>query len=138
MFALWVPARSMVELLSSVLRSPEDLAGLTDLDCTALDTRRFRRPLFQIPSDDCIFSMWLKRSTIKDVGPGLQAQLDANERILERALRLGGKRYAPYGGIVSSAAWAVHYGKGTYGRFQAAKKRFDPHGVLTPGTGVFG
>jgi FAD/FMN-containing dehydrogenase len=67
----------------------------------------------------------------------LQGQLDANARILERALRLGAKRYAPYGGIVSSADWALHYGSVTYARFQAAKKRFDPHGVFTPGTGMF-
>ena len=137
MLALWVPARSVVELLPSVIRSPEDLAGLTDIECTALDTRRFRRPLFQVPSDDCMFSMWLKRSTIKDVGPGLQAQLDANARILERALRLGAKRYAPYGGIVSANEWTAHYGSATYARFQAAKKRFDPHSVLSPGTGMF-
>ena len=137
MLALWVPARSVAELLSSLLRSPQDLAGLTDVECTALDTRRFRRPLFQIPSDDCMFSMWLKRSTIKDVGPGLQAQLDANARILERALRLGTKRYAPYGGIVSPGEWASHYGNATYARFQAAKKRFDPRAVLSPGTGMF-
>ena len=137
MLALWVPARSVVELLSSLIHSPEDLAGLTDVECTALDTRRFRRPLFQIPSDDCMFSMWLKRSTIKDVGPGLQAQLDANARLLERALRLGAKRYAPYGGIVSSGEWASHYGTVTYARFQAAKKRFDPRAVLSPGTGMF-
>jgi hypothetical protein len=122
MLALWVPARSVAELLSSLVRSPEDLAGLTDVECTALDTRRFRRPLFQIPSDDCMFSMWLKRSTIKDVGPGLQAQLDANARILERALRLGAKRYAPYGGIMLSAEWARHYGNDTYARLRAAKK----------------
>ena len=137
MLALWVPARSVAEILSSLIRSPEDLAGLTDVECTALDTRRFRRPLFQIPSDDCMFSMWLKRSAIKDVGPGLQAQLDANARILERALRLGAKRYAPYGEIVSPGEWASHYGDATYARFQAAKKRFDPRAVLSPGTGTF-
>ena len=101
MLALWVPARFTVELLSTLAGSQKILAGLIDIECPALDSRRFGGPLFQVPSDDCSFCMWLKRSTIKDLGPKMRAQLDANARILARAIRLGAKRYAPSDGIVS-------------------------------------
>lgn len=117
--------------------SPTDLAGVTSIECSGLDTRRFQRPLFRVPSEERMFAVWLLRTAFADSGPSLQSQLDANAKLLERALALGAKRYPPYGGIASPADWQHHYGGPLYRRFAAAKQRYDPKRVLTPGPNIF-
>ena len=65
------------------------------------------------------------------------ATLNANYALLPRLLAAGGKIYPPYCPILSAQQWQQHYGAETWQRFAAAKKRFDPNNVLTPGAGIF-
>ena len=63
--------------------------------------------------------------------------LAANHALLPRLQAAGGKIYPPYCPILSREQWQVHYGQETWQRFAAAKRRFDPNNVLTPGAGIF-
>ena len=54
-----------------------------------------------------------------------------------RLQEAGGKIYPHYCPILSKEQWQVHYGPETWPRFAAAKRRFDPNNVLTPGAGIF-
>jgi FAD/FMN-containing dehydrogenase len=63
--------------------------------------------------------------------------LAANEQLVAWVLERGGKVYPPFAPILSPAQWHEHYGAETWKRFAAAKKRFDPNNVLTPGAGIF-
>jgi FAD/FMN-containing dehydrogenase len=54
-----------------------------------------------------------------------------------RALTAGGKVYPPFAPILTQAQWQDHFGAETWKRFAAAKTRFDPRNVLTPGAGIF-
>jgi FAD/FMN-containing dehydrogenase len=62
--------------------------------------------------------------------------LIANERLVDRCMAVGGKIYPPLAPGLSRDKWERHYGA-TWQRFAAAKKRFDPHHVLTPGIDLF-
>jgi cytokinin dehydrogenase len=64
--------------------------------------------------------------------------LTMNDMLVHRCLTLGGKIYPPFAPVLSRAEWQRHYGPRTWERFAAAKNRFDPNNVLTPGAGVFG
>jgi cytokinin dehydrogenase len=134
--AVWLPASASGNLVAAYLAS-EDSAGITFIECTALPTNRFRRPLFRVPSEERMFAFWTLRSVFANRGPALDAQLKANEAFLHRALAMGAKRYPPYGGVLGAAEWKTHYGERLYNRFADAKRKYDPRGILTPGPGVF-
>ncbi|HYL55481.1 MAG TPA: hypothetical protein VEU73_07880 [Gemmatimonadales bacterium] len=69
----------------------------------------------------------------------------ANERSLKVAIRgdghcittVGGKRYSPYSGVMSTRGWAAHFGPDVWRRLSAAKKQYDPNNVLSPGPAMF-
>jgi cytokinin dehydrogenase len=135
--ALWLPASGARQFLTSLLDSPADSAGIITIDFSAYDTHCFHRPLLRMPDKGLVVAMWLSRMAVVNSGPSLEAQLEANARLLERAIAMGGKRYPPYGGIATPPDWRRHYGEELYSRFAAAKRRFDPRRVLTPGPGMF-
>ena len=134
---LYFPASVAREVLAPLLSSPQDSAGISLIECVALNSNRFRRPLFRLPRAERIFSCWILRSAIADSGPSLQSQLDVNARFLERALLLGAVRYPPFGGLTTPEDWRAHYGKSLYQRFANAKLKYDERGILTPGARIF-
>jgi hypothetical protein len=134
---VWLPARRARELLAGVLGSAEEMAGVVNVACTVYGTRRFRRPLFRVPDDEAMVAFWLVRAAMPNAGPSLEAQYAANGRFLARALATGVKRYPPTGGVATAAEWRVHCGDALHRRLVAAKRRYDPRGVLTPGPGIF-
>ncbi|MFJ6700898.1 FAD-binding protein [Streptomyces sp. NPDC091272] len=69
--------------------------------------------------------------------PNIQAMLDQNRRLYDIAVSLGAKRYL-VGSVpnMTTADWKAHYGNRWAG-FVAAKKRYDPKNIFTPGQGIF-
>jgi cytokinin dehydrogenase len=90
--AVWLPASASRDLVAAYLAS-EDSAGIASIECTALPTDRFRRPLFRVPSEERMFAFWTLRSVFANRGPSLDARLEANRAFLDRALARGAKRY---------------------------------------------
>jgi len=134
---VYLPASAAREIMAPLLSSPSDSAGISTIECVALNANRFHRSLFRLPGEERVFSCWVLRTAYADSGPSLQKQLDANARFLEKALALGAKRYPPFGGMTTPADWRLHYGDRLYRRFAAAKQRYDPRGILTPGAHIF-
>ena len=135
--AVWLPNSGARQFLANLLASPADSAGIMSIDLSTYDARRFHRPLLRVPAGGLAVAIWLSRMAFADTGPTLEAQLEANARLLEQAIAMGGKRYPPYGGLATTSDWRRHYGEELYDRFAAAKRRYDPRGVLTPGPGMF-
>jgi cytokinin dehydrogenase len=134
--AVWLPAKAGHELIRVLLATPRLTAGVTSILCRALPTGVFHRPLFRVPAEETMFAFWLGRA-VGEHGPTLESQLDANQTFLDGALALGARRYPPYGGPAKPAQWRQHYGVDLYRRFAAAKRRYDPQRVLTPGAEMF-
>jgi len=61
----------------------------------------------------------------------------SNRELFAKMTAIGGKRYSPYSGVVSPAEWQEHFGLDTWRRLSAAKKKYDPNNVLTPGPNMF-
>lgn len=134
---VYVPASRARELMAPILASPADSAGISAIECVAFNSQRFRRPLFRLPSESRVFSCWALRTAYSDSAPDLPRQLELNSTFLKRALDVGAVRYPPFGGMTTPSDWRAHYGDSLYGRFAAAKRRYDPRGILTPGAGIF-
>lgn len=92
-----------------------------------------RTPLFALPDGDECFLVGLLHNAF-DPRPTLAA----NHALWKACAAVGGRVY-PVGSIDPRAVdWRRHYGDERWTAFQAAKRRFDPAGMLAPGVGIFG
>ena len=118
----------MTELMTTL--TPADAGGVVLL--YPVPREEFTRPFVTLPDSPVIFLLALLRA----VNPPNEAEVDRlladNRRLYDRARAVGGTHY-PVGAIdLTPADWRAHYGS-RYPRFLAAKKRYDPNHVLTPG-----
>jgi cytokinin dehydrogenase len=96
------------------------------------------RPLLRLPDEELV---WLFDVLTSRNAPGYDADFAANKRArnnmwFDMARDLGGTRY-PIGTLdFSHGDWRRHYGE-AWPAFKAAKEKFDPKGILTPGPGIF-
>jgi len=141
---MWMPASATRAYLDNILLlTPEARAlnsrqGAEGFGCYPLNTRRFTRPLFKVPSEEQAFAIWLFRNVKPGDEAALSAVLASNRDLLVKMTAAGGKRYAPYSMVISSAEWQAHYGPEVWRRFVAAKAKYDPNRVLSPHPGIFG
>ncbi|MFL6114331.1 MAG: FAD-binding protein [Catenulispora sp.] len=121
------------------------LADLTTADIGAsgvvllypVPTSRLRTPLLRVPGTELTFLFAVLRTAAPDTGAQpATAMLAANRELFLKAQALGGTVY-PVGSVpMNGDDWRVQYGD-RWAAFRAAKRRFDPHGILTPGQGIF-
>ncbi|MFC5664848.1 FAD-binding protein [Kitasatospora misakiensis] len=133
--SLFLPASTTETFMreASALLTQEDLgAGL--LLFYPFRTDVFTRPMTVMPDEPVGFHFDLL--CFPTPGADHAAALRRNRRLYDRAVQLGGKRYL-IGAIpgLTRADWRRHYGS-RWGRAVAAKHRFDPAGILTPGQGI--
>lgn len=144
-FDVWLPASTAEDYLAEVTRTltPRDIgpygAGLIYPQRRALATN----PHPRLPEPDG--SQWVFVLDINTVSstPGLDPEF--TEKMLNRNDRLFARAREPYGGVLYPIGslrltvrdWRTHYGD-KWPAFRAAKRRYDPSTVLTPGPGIFG
>jgi cytokinin dehydrogenase len=75
-------------------------------------------------------------SRILPAGTGTQSMIALNRTLYERARDMGGYRLTSSAVPMSQADWKLHYGP-AWQTVQAAKSKYDPKSVLTPGHGIF-
>ena len=98
---------------------------------------RFTTPLLSVPDSDLVFLFAVLRTSAPDGGAlPAAAQLQENRDLYLRTQAVGGTQY-PVGAIpMTPRDWRIQYGS-RWPQFKAAKQRFDPHGILAPGQGIF-
>jgi len=140
---VWIPASATRRYLDNVLSlQPQEahwrlFGGIEQISCYPLNTRRFTRPLFKVPSEEQAFALWLFRSVNPGDEAALSAVLASNRALLAKMTAVGGKRYAPYSMVISRAEWQAHYGPEVWRRLVAAKAKYDPNRVLSPQPAIF-
>jgi FAD/FMN-containing dehydrogenase len=135
--AFYLPQRSVGPFLSHVLSTPEASIGIWRIEVLPLTTAPFTQPLHVLPEGPVAFALRLQRRASAEKASDHAAMLEANRSLWPRLLAAGGKIYPPYSPIPTHDEWRGHYGAETWARFAAAKERFDPNHVLTPGAGLF-
>jgi hypothetical protein len=134
----FVADRDARAFVTEALADPTTLEGtelFNGFAFLAAPTRHFTRPLLPFPAEPLAFQAWIIRRVPKE---RVAVVLDANLRLWQRVTANGGTRYAGYGAVpFTREHWAAHYGPKTWARLTAAKRAFDPRGVLTPGPGIF-
>ncbi|HLZ45430.1 MAG TPA: FAD-binding protein [Gemmatimonadales bacterium] len=139
----FVPASTAKEFVSTIMAlSPEERAlnragGTERFSLYALNTARFTRPMLRLPQAEQVFVVWLFRTVPANDASALARVQQSNRELLARMTALGGKRYSPYSGVMSAREWAAHFGPDVWQRLAAAKHRYDPNNVLSPGPAMF-
>jgi FAD/FMN-containing dehydrogenase len=96
---------------------------------------RLRAPLVRVPDEPVIFLFALLRAAPPDHHT-VATMITHNRRLYDRARALGGTAY-PVGAIpFTHQDWQTHYGN-AWNMLSTAKRRDDPHNILTPGQGMF-
>ena len=99
-------------------------------------TSAISSPLLRLPSDDLCYAFNLIRLPATDDPDGPNRLVEANRAIYERVRAAGGTLYPVSALPAVPDEWRDHFGP-AFGRLDAAKQRFDPGNVLTPGYEIF-
>ena len=134
---LTLPATAVPAFLTHVSSTPEVSLGITIFEVSPKIAARFSQPLYKVPAAPLIFELRMQRRASTENAPDHKQMLRANQALLERLFSVGGKVYPPFAPVLSHEQWRLQYGAETWPRFAAAKQRFDPASVLTPGAGMF-
>jgi FAD/FMN-containing dehydrogenase len=118
---LCLPASRYVEYTSQLLADPAESAYVTPR-MSAWRRRHFKRPLARVPNEEIVYRFQLSRVL--------------NRTLYERARDMGGTRLTSSAIPMTQADWIRHYGP-AWEPFRAAKQRYDPKNVLTPGHYMF-
>jgi cytokinin dehydrogenase len=136
--ALVLPEQAVRSFLADLLSNAMAASGIWRIEIVPMITARFKQPLHVLPEGALAFTVRLQRRASAADAPDHETMLTMNDMLAHRCLTLGGKISPPFAPVLSRAEWQRHYGPRTWERFAAAKNRFDPNNVLTPGAGVFG
>src|SRR5712691_1396698 len=131
---MWMPATATRDYLSYLFSK---VVSFNRLSLNPMNTNRFTRPLFRVPDEKQAFAIWLFYASPRGNLEARAAITASNRYLLARMTALGGKRYAPYTGVMSPSDWQEHFGPEVWRRLSAAKKKYDPNNVLTPGPNMF-
>jgi FAD/FMN-containing dehydrogenase len=130
---VFLPSETVDTYVSQVLAetSPAD-AGVVLL--YPVPRELVEQPFVVLPDSPVVFLLAMLRTC--RTGEDAQRLTEANRRLYDQAVAVGGTHY-PVGAIpLTPADWRAHFGPG-WPAFRAAKRHYDPHGVLAPGQGIF-
>jgi len=130
---LCIPASRYVEYTSGILSSPTEAAFLVPR-MSAWRRNAIKRPLTRMPDEEIIYRFQLSR--VLPAGTDTASMIALNRTLYERARDIGGYRMTSSAVAMSQDDWKRHYGP-AWQTVQAAKTKFDPKNVLTPGHGMF-
>jgi FAD/FMN-containing dehydrogenase len=130
---LCIPSSRYVQYTSGILDSPTESAFLVPrMSAWRRDT--IKRPLTPTPNEDIVYRFQLSRTV--PAGIDTQAMIALNRTLYERARDMGGYRMTSSAVPMTQADWVRHYGP-AWPMLAAAKQKYDPKNVLTPGHGMF-
>lgn len=135
--ALVLPEAAVRSFVERVLGDPQISGGIWRIELLPMIAARFKQPLHRLPEGRMPFTVRLQRRASAENAPDHTFMLAANQMLVDACLERGGRIYPPFAPPLSREYWERHYGSQTWQRLAAAKRRFDPNNVLTPGAGVF-
>ena len=113
-----------------------DLGPLGQIVLSPIRRSAVRSPLLRMPADDLCFALNFLRLPAFSDGAEAWRLVAANEAAHARISAAAGTLYPVSALPLSARQWRSHFGSG-FGLLEAAKARYDPNTVLTPGYDLF-
>ena len=135
---MFLPGSAGEDFVARILATPPEIAGVIRFSLYWLPMQKFTRPMFMLPrQEEFTLAIFLFRGVPTSNGERAYSEGVSTIRgLVDKTYAVGGKVYPPYAPFFSRADWEAHYGPNWH-RLIAAKNKFDPMGILTPGTGMF-
>ncbi len=95
-----------------------------------------RAPLLRRPAGEHLCLLSLMRTALPQDPEGVRRLVAANQEVYERTRTLGGVMHPSSALPMSPDDWRVHFGD-AFDALAGAKVRYDPHGILTRGYGLW-
>jgi FAD/FMN-containing dehydrogenase len=118
------------------VNAPTDLGQFGQIVLSPLKRSTMTSPLLRTPSDDLMYAFNFVRVPTTDDLANADRLVEANKGVYERVRAAGGVLYPVSAIPMSRDDWRGHFGT-AYGLLEAAKHKYDPGNVLTPGYEVF-
>ncbi|QPP07171.1 FAD-binding protein [Streptomyces bathyalis] len=135
---LLLPSSSVEDLASGILDAlkPEDVGASGVVLLYPLRREVLHTPMLQMPDDPAPYLLAVLRTSPPDDPATVDRLLAANRAAYEKVRDAGGKQY-PVGSIpFQRSDWRDHFGR-AWPALEAARRRYDPAGILVPGQGIF-
>ncbi|MFC4496572.1 FAD-binding protein [Streptomyces ovatisporus] len=135
---LLLPSSDVEELASDILGDlrPEDIGSSGVVLLYPLSRKVLRTPMLRMPSDPVPYLLAVLRTGPPGDPATVKRLLADNRAAYERVRGTGGKQY-PVGSVpFDQSDWRDHFGP-AFPALAAARHRYDPSGILTPGQGIF-
>lgn len=136
---LFVPDSKLDAFAAEVLRevSPTEVDFYFPVLFYLLKRSRITRPLFSLPpGEDISFLFGVLRTAAPGAKRSVPQMVQHNRELYERNRKWEGTHYAHAALTLSPEEWRARFGP-AWENLAAAKRRYDPDTVLTPGPGMF-
>jgi cytokinin dehydrogenase len=131
---LCLPASGFMDYATKIIATPAEVAFASPR-FSVWQRSSMKRPLARVPDGELVYRFQLGR--VPPATADVASLVAMNRTLYERARDLGGTRMTSSAIPFSQADWIRHYGP-AWKPFAAAKNRYDPNNVLTPGPRMFG
>jgi FAD/FMN-containing dehydrogenase len=115
---------------------PADLGPFGQVSLSAIPRKAIASPLLRLPSDELSYAFNLVRIPATDNGGEIGRLIEDNRVVYGRVRDAGGTLYPVSALPMTRDDWQRHFGP-EFARLSAAKRRFDPANLLTPGYPIF-
>jgi FAD/FMN-containing dehydrogenase len=130
---LCLPAAGFMDYATKIIATPAEVA-FANPRFSVWQRKSMKRPLARVPDGDLVYRFQLGR--VPPETADIAALVAMNRTLYERARDVGGTRMTSSAIPFSPEDWVRHYGP-AWPAFAAAKARYDPKNVLTPGQRMF-
>src|SRR4029077_12642953 len=84
--AVWIPASATKDYVAPILAMSSDVLGVDLFSFWPFHTRRFTPPVFKVPNEKIVFSIWMNRSVALNDPAALSAMLASNQSLLQQVI----------------------------------------------------
>jgi cytokinin dehydrogenase len=116
--------------------TPEDLGQFGQIVLSPIRRRSISSPLLRLPPDSLVYAFNFVRVPATDGNSEVDRLIAANGASYRRILAAAGTLYPVSAFPLSGDEWRQHFGS-AFDQLNAAKQRYDPDRVLTPGYEIF-
>jgi FAD/FMN-containing dehydrogenase len=116
--------------------TPADLGPFGQVSLSAFPRRSVTSPLARLPADDLCYAFNLVRMPATADSGTISRLIEDNRDLYQRIREAGGTLYPVSALPMTRDDWRRHFGP-AFARLSAAKRRFDPANLLTPGYPIF-
>jgi cytokinin dehydrogenase len=134
----FLPQDGALPMANYLADTPDAALGASGIAVFPMIRENFTRPLQRMPAGALSYHMRIYRVAAREGAPEHLQMLALNVReCLPRIFASGGTVYLPFSPLLDSSQLLQQFGQTIWERFRAAKSKYDPREVLTPGAGLF-